>query len=157
MSQRCRAWSKARGFYFMQNNNSVAGWIKYARNNLESAIREMEAQCNPRLRAYEIVLFNCHQSVEKTLKAYLLCHKSSYPLVHDLQQLRMMCAQVDPGFAYKRIVSHCAYLNMFWNVKYPDFTVSVDASHASRAINSAKRVYDFVSEKLGLGKQYFVE
>ena len=30
----------------MQNNNSIAGWIKYARNNLKSAIREMEAQCN---------------------------------------------------------------------------------------------------------------
>ena len=157
MSQRCRAWSKARGFYYMQNSNSIAGWVKYARNNLESAIREMKVQCNPRLRAYEIVLFNCHQSAEKILKAYLLCHNATYPQVHDLQQLRRMCALVDIGFANKRIVSHCAYLNTFWNVKYPDFTVSVDAGHASRAINSAKRIYDFVSAKLGLGKQYFTK
>ena len=28
----------------------------------------------------------------------------------------------------------------------------VDASHAVRGINSAKRVFDFVSEKMGMGK-----
>ena len=31
----------------------------------------------------------------------------------------------------------------------------IDASHATRGINSAKRIYDFVSERLGLGKVFF--
>jgi hypothetical protein len=30
------------------------------------------------------------------------------------------------------------------------FTVSVDASHATRGINSAKRIFDFVLDKMGL-------
>jgi len=73
--------------------SSNAEWVRYARNNLESAIREMTLQCNPRLRAYEIILFNCHQSA--------------------------------------------------------------DAIEAGRGLNSAKRIYDFVSDRLGLGKVYF--
>ena len=41
-------------------NNSVAEWVRYARNNLDIAIREMTRECNPRLRPYEAILFNCH-------------------------------------------------------------------------------------------------
>jgi hypothetical protein len=44
---------------------------------------------------------------------------------------------------------------MFWNVKYPDFLVTVDASNAVRVINSAKRLFDFVAIRLDMPKVYF--
>ena len=48
------------------------------------------------------------------------------------------------------------FLLSFAAARYPDFTAaSVDASNAERALNSAKRIYDFISVKLGLGKMYF--
>ena len=64
----------------MQSNSAAAGWVKYARNNLDAAIRDMDLLCNPRLRPYELILYNCHQSSEKMPKAYLLiyCQRCIY-------------------------------------------------------------------------------
>jgi hypothetical protein len=89
------------------------------------------------------------------LKAYLLHFSGGFDKIHALEYLRVACTAHDNGFNGKRMIDHCIYLDTFWNVKYPDFTVSVDAILATRGINSAKRIYDFVSERLGLGKVYF--
>jgi len=139
----------------MQSNSAAAGWVKYARNNLDAAIRDMDLLCNPRLRPYELILYNCHQSSEKMLKAYLLTYSGAYTQIHDLQRLRLLCSQIDSTFNGKRIIDHCTYLNIFWNVKYPDVSLSVDASHTIRGINSAKRIFDFVSVRLGKTKVFF--
>ena len=136
-------------------SDSVLEWIKYARNDMELVLREMSNFRNPRLRPYEIILNHCHQCAEKMLKAYLLHTTGVFSKIHVLNTLRKTCAVQDDSFNSKRFIDHCVYLDTFWNVKYPDFTVTVDASHAKRGMNSAKRVYDFVSERLGLGKLYF--
>ena len=135
--------------------NDVLSWVGYARNDIDVAIHEMEYLRNPRLRPYEIILHHCHQCAEKMLKAYIINSGGTAAPIHVLNTLRRSCAGYDNGFDGKRIKDHCVYLDIFWNVKYPDFTVSIDASHATRGINSAKRLYDFVSERLGLGKVFF--
>jgi len=137
------------------SRNDVLAWTAYSRNDIDVAIREMEYLRNPRLRPYEIILHHSHQCAEKMLKAYIINSGGTISPIHVLNTLRRTCASYDKSFDGKRIKDHCAYLDVFWNIKYPDFTVSVDASHAKRGINSAKRVYDFVSERLGLGKVFF--
>ena len=137
-------------------HNDVLAWVRYARNDIEVAIREMEYLRNPRLRPYEIILHHCHQCAEKMLKAFILNSGGTIIPIHILNTLRRTCASYDNSFDRKRIKDHCAYLDVFWNIKYPDFTVSVDAFHAKRGINSAKRLYDFVSNHLGLGIVFFV-
>ena len=137
------------------SGNDVLKWVEYAKNDIDVAIREMEYLRSPRLRPYEIILHHCHQSSEKMLKAYILDSGGTVSPIHVLNTLRRTCACYNNTFYGKRIKDHCAYLDTFWNIKYPDFTVSVDASHATRGINSAKRIYDFVSERLGLGKVFF--
>ncbi|MCL1849588.1 MAG: HEPN domain-containing protein [Clostridiales bacterium] len=134
--------------------NDVKSWVVYAKNDIDVAIREMEYIRNPRLRPYEIILHHCHQCAEKMLKAYILSYGGSLAPIHVLNTLRRTCSAYDDSFNGKRMIDHCVYLDTFWNIKYPDFTVSVDASHATRGLNSAKRIYDFVSVKLGLGKEY---
>jgi len=136
-------------------NDVVLAWVNYARNDLEMGLLAMNSIRNPRLRPYEIILHHCHQCAEKMLKAYLLYFSGKFDKIHVLDFLRIACTAHDIGFNGKRMIDHCVYLDTFWNIKYPDFTVSVDASHATRGINSAKRIYDFVSERLGLGKVYF--
>ena len=136
-------------------HNDVKSWIEYAKNDIDVAIREMEYLRNPRLRPYEIILHHCHQCAEKMLKAYIIDFGGTLEPIHVLNKLRRTCSGNDISFNGRRIIDHCAYLDTFWNIKYPDFTVSVDASHATRGINSAKRIYDFVSDKLGLGKVFF--
>ena len=137
------------------SGNDVLKWVEYAKNDIDVAIREMEYLRSPRLRPYVIILYHCHQCSEKMLKAYILDSGETVSPIHVLNTLRRTCAGYDKTFDSKRIKNHCAYLDTFWNIKYPDFTVSVDASHATRGINSAKRIYDFVSERLGLGKVFF--
>ena len=133
----------------------VLAWVEYARNDIEIGILAMNSVYNPRLRPYEIVLHHCHQCAEKMLKAYLIHFSGKHNKIHVLDVLRLACTVYDSGFNGKRVTDHCVYLDTFWNIKYPDVTVSVDASHAMRGVNSAKRVYDFVSLRLGLGKVYF--
>jgi len=74
------------------------------------------------------------------LKAYLIHNSGSFDKIHVLDSLRIACNIFDTGFSGKRIIDHCVYLDTFWNVKYPDFTVLVDSSHVTRGINSAKRI-----------------
>jgi len=136
-------------------SETVLEWIKYATHDMELVLREMGYVRNPRLRPYEIILNHCHQCAEKMLKAYLIHTTGAYSKIHVLNTLRKSCAVQDNTFNGKRFKDYCAYLDAFWNVKYPDFTISVDASHVTRGINSAKRIYDFVSERIGLGKVYF--
>jgi len=40
-------------------------------------------------------------------------------------------------------------------IKYPDVSLSVDASHTTRGINSVKRIFDFVSVRLGNPKVFY--
>jgi len=138
-------------------SDAVLAWVKYARNDIEVGLLAMNSVRNPRLRPYEIILHHCHQCVEKMLKAYLLHVFGKFDKIHNLEFLRVACTTHDNGFNGKRMIDHCTYLDAFWNIKYPDFTISVDASHATRGINSAKRIYDFVSERLGLEKVYFIK
>jgi len=136
-------------------SKAVLAWVEYARHDIEIGILAMSSVSNPRLRPYEIILHHCHQCAEKMLKAYLLNSSGNYGKIHTLNVLRVTCTTHDISFNSKRLIDHCVYLDTFWNIKYPDFTVSVDATHATRGINSAKRIFDFVSERLGLGKVYF--
>jgi len=136
-------------------NDAVLAWVNYARNDIEAGLVLMNSVRNPRLRPYEIILHHCHQCAEKMLKAYLLHFFGGFDKIHVLEYLRVACTAHDNGFNGKRMIDHCIYLDTFWNVKYPDFTVSVDAILATRGINSAKRIYDFVSERIGLGKVYY--
>jgi HEPN domain-containing protein len=130
-------------------------WIQSANNDfivINSILMQVQ---NPRLRPHELVLYHCQQATEKMLKAFLTYNGIS-PWGHDLNTLRTSCASFDAGFDSKRISDHCAFLTAFNTARYPDFTDTIDASTASRGLNSAKRVYDFVSEKLGQGKAFFL-
>ena len=141
--------------------NDYLVWVKYARNDLSVAIREIERTTNPRQRPFEVILYHCQQAVEKMLKAYLVCNgvsvfAGSKGWGHDLNALRTHCTSFDAGFAGARITSHCSFLHLFATVRYPDFAFSVDANYAARGINSAKRIFDFVATRIGMPKEYFL-
>ncbi|MCL2628511.1 MAG: HEPN domain-containing protein [Oscillospiraceae bacterium] len=140
------------------NQSQWQEWVRYAKNDLDVAIREMERECSPRHRLYEVIIMHCQQSVEKILKAYVVkADPSINPKVfsHDLEAVRMECEKTNERFSSPRLIKHIAFLSAFVTARYPNFTFSIDASHATRGLNGAKRVYDFVSVQLGLGRVYF--
>ena len=129
-------------------------WIQSANNDfvvIESVMAQVQ---NPRLRPHELVLYHSQQAAEKMLKAFLT-HNGVSPWGHDLNALRSSCVGYDTGFGSKRITDHCAFLSAYTTARYPDFTDTINASTAARGINCAKRIYDYVSEKLGQGKVFF--
>jgi len=86
--------------------NDVLAWIKYAKNDIDVAIHEMERLRNPRLRPYEIILHHCHQCSEKMIKAYILNSGGTIPQIHSLNNLRKTCVSHDNDFDNKRIKDH---------------------------------------------------
>ena len=134
-------------------------WIRFARMDIDAAQDLYSSQQNPRNRPIEIILYHCQQGAEKALKAYIVQHgplaKSFH--IHDMQVLRQTCAKWSTVFNNARIIRHCAFLDPFSVVvRYPKHNFSLDTSHATRGLNSAKRVFDFVCERLGLVSVYFV-
>jgi len=141
------------------NQSSWQEWVRFAKNDIDVSIREMERTCNPRHRPYEVILMHCQQSAEKILKAYVIKNNPSInPRIysHDLEAVRMECEKINKKFGSPRLINHLAFLSAFIAARYPDFTYSIDSSHVTRGLNSAKRIYDFVSEQLGLGKVFFI-
>ena len=135
-------------------SDACKDWLQSARNDFIVIDSLLGMIHNPRHRPHEQVLYHCQQATEKALKAFLY-NNNLQPWGHDLNALRTDCSKLDIAFNAKRITDHCAFLQAYSAARYPDYTDTVDASIASRGINSAKRVYDFVSERIGLGKVYF--
>ena len=137
-------------------NENIKKWAQTAINALSTAEAEMTRRTNPRHRAYEQILYNCQQSAEKMLKAYLVYNGVKIPYIHDLPDLRSRCAEFDNSYNGSRIIDHCAFLTIFATVRYPDFTGSIDSSHAMRGLNSAKRIHNFVCIRIGMPKKYYL-
>ena len=135
-------------------SDNVKKWIKYSKNDLDLSIDEMNRNVISKHKRYEAILYHCQQSAEKVLKAYII-HNGSTQWGHDLETIRAKCALYDVSFNGERIRGHCNYLTHFIAARYPDFRMSVDASNATRAINSAKRIFDFTIKKIGLNPVYF--
>jgi len=130
-------------------NENTRKWVQTAINALSTAESEMIRRTNPRHRAYEQILYNCQQSAEKILKAYLH-YIGEAAWGHELTALRLKCVAHNTDFDNARIVGHCEFLEQFNTVRYADFNQDVDSKIAKRAINSAKKVYNFTVQKLGL-------
>ena len=133
-------------------------WLEYAQKDISAAQVLFSAPQNPRHRPIEIILYHCQQGAEKALKAYLIQQGTLIKdmQTHKMQVLRLKCTVYNATFNNQRLLKHCAFLDPFSvAVRYPKHNIALDSTVALRGINSAKRIYDFVSERLGLGKVYF--
>ena len=129
-------------------------WMRLARDDMGTVSLLMTEH----KKKVEIILMHCQQTAEKALKAYLVSNGIWAGNTHDTILLLAECAKLNPKFKTQRMIAHCAFLNRITPaVKYADMNVSVDGSHISRAINSAKRVYELVSIQLGQGAHFFAK
>ena len=90
----------------------------------------------------EIICYHAQQTVEKTLKGFLLYNDIEPPKTHDLVMLCRMCAKHDPGFTGK--IDDCAVLTLYSSVtRYPN-EIEMDENEAVAAIRMAQTIYDFI-------------
>lgn len=70
-------------------------WLQIAGEDLKSA--EVLLQASPPL--LKQALFSCQQTVEKSLKAFLVYNDRPFGKIHDLHALARLCTAIDPSLA----------------------------------------------------------
>jgi len=94
------------------------------------------------------ILYLVQQSVEKSLKTYLIYKKHPLKKTHDLVELVKFCALSDPEFMTlidaANELSPCVS-----KVRYPDSCFDMPSvSTAEWAIKKAEMIFDFVANKI---------
>ncbi len=95
----------------------------------------------------DLVCWLSQQCAEKYTKAFLLRHQVAFARTHNLTSLWRLCVDIDPDF--EMIADPFQILNPFGpEIRYPG--ANATSSDARQAINSMKRIREFVRAKLGL-------
>jgi HEPN domain-containing protein len=133
-------------------SNECKEWLRFAKKDINAADILLKQQ----EKDIENILYHCQQAAEKALKAFLVNNNTWSGKIHDLDILRVDCGKFNAKFNEKRVTGYCDYLDNFAiAVRYPFHKMVLNPKDAIKGFNSAKRVYDFISEILGLGRFYF--
>ena len=121
----------------MNKTDLVREWFEYASTDLNTAAHLFETM---RPRPLEIICYHCQQAVEKALKGFLLDHETEPPRTHDLEQLRLLCANHDP-LLFETIQEACQKLTDYAvSARYPS-QVEIEETNAIFALAEAGRLY----------------
>ena len=124
-------------------NDIVDSWINKAEDDLKWT------KSNLKEKVWYGACFTAHQSVEKSLKAFLLSKNKTVIKIHDLSALGERCKEIDNTFEelIEGIISISDY---YINSRYPDAGdfMTYSKSNAEEAYEVAKEVFKFVKNKL---------
>ena len=125
------------------NNNVVSSWIDKAEDDLKWT------KSNIKEKVWYGACFTAHQSVEKSLKSFLLSKNKAINKIHDLSALVERCKEIDSDF--EELVDNVILISDYYiNSRYPDAGDFFDYSkeNSIEAYEVAKEVFEFVSKKL---------
>jgi len=121
----------------------VDAWLLKAENDMRGARIDMEA--SPPL--IEDALFHCQQAAEKAMKAFLTAHDIVFRKTHDLDELAMICEDIDATL--KETFASARNLSIFaWEFRYPGDNVIPSEKEAYEAISTAEKVVLVVRQRL---------
>jgi HEPN domain-containing protein len=126
----------------------VAKWLNRAKDDLIVAHHVFD-DLHP--KQIEISCYECHQSAEKALKAYLIFKNCEFPLTHDLRKLCLLCVEFDKGF--EDYLNDCADITPYATfARYPNDD-DMDETETIAALKKADRIFKFCEQKINSGKQ----
>lgn len=118
-------------------------WLRLAHQDLLLAERALY-QAPPLLESGG---FHCQQAAEKSLKAFLVWQEQVFPRTHELPLLIGLCSQEDPTFS--ALLPIAEVLTPFAvEFRYPTDEPPPTTAEGERALDFARRVLDFVSQRL---------
>ena len=121
----------------------VNQWLEKSYDDYISATVLMEKVFPPQI---EIACYHCQQCAEKALKAFCVYKDAEVQRTHNLIVLCQQCITLDPDFS--GLISDCAQLTPYSvQTRYPN-NIEILESEAKAALVLAKRIYDFVSDKI---------
>lgn len=125
------------------NNDLVISWLNKAEDDLKWT------KSNLKEKVWYGACFTAHQSVEKSLKSFLLSKDKPVAKIHDLSALVERCKEVDDSF--EELVDGVISISDYYiNSRYPDVGdfMTYSKTNAEEAYKVAKEVFEFVNNKL---------
>ncbi len=121
----------------------AAGWLSKAALDLKAAEFDFTAQ--PPLTAD--IVFHCQQLAEKSMKALLVWHDVQFRKTHNLLEVGLQCAEVDPTL--EDLMRRAAPLTEYaWKFRYPGDLDEPAIAEAEEALAIAREVYEVVLNRL---------
>ncbi|MDR2578552.1 MAG: HEPN domain-containing protein [Chitinispirillales bacterium] len=121
----------------------VMEWIRYAQEDYDAAVA-MAATNNP--YAPRKACYDCHQSAEKILKAYIIAKEGTRKKEHNLVTLLKQCSQYSHDFDGLRAA--CLILNThIAKTRYPSGKKLTD-SDMEEALGEAAKILELTKSKL---------
>lgn len=120
----------------------VAQWLEKAAKDLSIAATDIKDS-----KRAEYVAFNCQQSAEKYLKAYIIANDLKFKYTHDLVELLRICVEKDKDF--NKLKRYVEELTPFYiESRYPDLVGAITYERARLALSVAKKIAKFVEDKI---------
>jgi HEPN domain-containing protein len=123
----------------MDKTEELRQWFEIAHNDLalaEHAFNTMHPTPD------EQICFHCQQSAEKYLKGFLVTNNIDPPAIHDLDQLRKLCEQINPSF--NTLLAICIVLTQYGVMpRYPN-ELQITEADVRIALQYAKDIKAFV-------------
>jgi HEPN domain-containing protein/predicted nucleotidyltransferase len=117
-------------------------WLEKAWRDRTAARRLLEGE--PAL--VDMAAFHCQQTIEKTLKAFLVHHNVVFEKLHELALLCDLCQRIDPEFASLRV--RVGPLSAFAvHARYPDEPAPT-LEEVEAGLKVADDVWEFVVNRL---------
>jgi HEPN domain-containing protein len=121
----------------MTDLESAQEWQNFAKMDLSSA----EFLLGMRPLPVEIICFHCRQSAEKSLKSILVLNAVFPPKIHDLQDLRALCAPYLSDL--ETIAGQCSHLNRYSvRPRYPK-EIEITEPQLKQAVADAKVILEY--------------
>ncbi|WP_411681297.1 HEPN domain-containing protein [Clostridium thailandense] len=116
-------------------------WIEKAERDLKSAKILKEHDCGN-----DVVAFHCQQSVEKSLKAYLISKGEGIVSGHSLIYLCKLSENHNSEF--KNYIKDCGFLNQYYiETRYPaDNPLIISDYESEECIGIAEKIYRTIIE-----------
>ena len=119
----------------------VDEWLLIAYDDLDSA-KFLFDHKHP--KPLEIICYHCQQSVEKSLKAFLVSRGREAPKIHDCGKICGLC--IDVNSAFEPFLHDCIELALYaTNTRYPS-RMEMEERNAVSALRKAAAIHAFVSE-----------
>ena len=118
-------------------------WMEYASEDLDAAVKLIESGT-----CYNAAGFHCQQTIEKSLKAYLIYVSGQTVDGHNLSWLvRQACKH---NSVFSRFIGETAMLNRYYvECRYPsDKWVAPDKATIERNLRVTKDLYEYICSEI---------
>src|SRR5699024_9153914 len=117
-------------------------WLSYAKDDMRSALALSEISPSVNIQ----VCFHCQQSVEKSLKAYLIYNQINFRCSHDIDYLLSLCLETDNSFDAIKHIQELTYYAV--RTRYPGDAIVPTDNEKKSALTMIDEVYEFVLYRL---------